>query len=410
MKKCMILLLSAVLAFSLAACQINAGNQTGEQSAVTTVPSELPHQHSYVKTVTDPTCVSAGYATYTCDCGHSYLQDLVDPSGHSYADTVVAPTADARGYTEHTCTACGDVYKDAFVDSIDNSHKHRYVVSKNVDPGCVTIGYTVYTCSCGDSYMDNLINATGHSYAVQVVPPTAGIRGYTEHTCTACGDVYTDTFIEALPVPHQHQYIEVEVFAPDCIAEGCSLFRCECGDEFYGRYTAVVDHDYVSTVVAPDHTSEGFTDHRCRVCGDWYRDTFVDRTPEHAFTASDVIAPTCSMEGFTLYSCDCGEFYTQDHVPATGHHYTAETVVEPTYDAGGYTVYVCADCGDTYHGDHTDKLQPEEDEPSSGHVCSGDNHEEIQQGGYTYVYCDTIESPYLSEDGFTVYYPYEYYF
>ena len=412
MKKCIALLLSAALGLSLTACRADVGDHTEEPSANTTSPTvqqdTTTHQHSYAKAVKASGCLTVGYTTYTCDCGDSYFRELTDPTGHSYVDSVIAPTADTQGYTEHTCSDCGDTYKDTFVDPDGTSHKHSYAASENVAPGCITIGYTMYTCNCGDSYMDDLAKAIGHSYTDVLIPPTIGAQGCTQHTCTACGDVFTDSFVEALPAPHQHQYIEAKVIAPDCVAEGCSLYRCDCGDELYGKYTAVVDHNYYSTVVAATHTTEGFTEHRCTVCDDWYRDTFVERTPEHSYVVSDVVDPTCAMEGFTLYRCDCGDFYTADHVPATGHSYAVDRVVEPTYDAQGYTVYICSGCGDTYHGDYTEKLQPEQ--PSNGHVCSGDYHEEIQQGGYTYVYCDTIESPYFDEDSYTVYYPYDYYF
>ena len=411
MKKYIALLAAAILAVSLAACESETDSPTEVPTASTAPQAETPttpvHQHSYAKTIITPTCTAAGYTEYTCDCGDSYFQDLINAAGHSYGEKVVAPTADAEGYTEHTCTACGDVYTGSFVDRIDPSHKHSYTATKTVAPTCMSMGYTVYSCTCGDSYMKNPVDAAGHSYTEKVIEPTIDNKGYTEHTCTACGDVFTDSFMDALPAPHQHQYFEAEVYTPNCIAEGCSLYRCDCGDVFYGNYTAMTDHSFASTVVAPTHTTEGFTAYHCTVCDDWYRDTFVDRTPEHTYVVSDVLEPTCAMEGFTLYCCDCGDYYTADHVAATGHSYVVDRVVEPTYDAQGYTVYSCTSCGDTYHDDYTEKLQPEEE---NGHKCSGDCHVEIQQGGYTYVYCDTIESPYLSEDGFTVYYPYDYYF
>lgn len=443
MKKSVILLLTSILLLLLTACHADTASPS-----TPSITDETTHLHHFTQTVTAPNCTTAGYTTYTCDCGESYFKNLTDAIGHSYTNTTVPPTSDAEGYTQHTCTTCGDVFTDSFVDPIDLSHKHRYAISEKIAPGCTTVGYTVYSCDCGDSYMDNLSDATGHSYADQIIPPTADAQGYTEHSCTACGDIYTDTFTEALPVPHQHQYVEAEIFAPDCIAEGCTLYRCDCGDEFYGNYTAIVDHKYSSYVVAPTHTSEGFTSYTCSGCGDSYQSNFVARTPGHTHLPVEVIAPTCKTEGYTFYECACGDCYLDDYVSTTEHSYTvaaviqpncateghtiylcecgdeysevfasslphtyvAVKVVEPTYDTEGYTVYFCTGCGDTYQSDYTEKLQPEEDEPSSEHSCSGDCHEEIQQGGYTYVYCDTIEAPYLSEDGFTVYYPYEYYF
>jgi len=40
--------------------------------------------HNYEAIVTAPTCVDAGFTTYSCVCGESYIADEVAPTGHSY--------------------------------------------------------------------------------------------------------------------------------------------------------------------------------------------------------------------------------------------------------------------------------------------------------------------------------------
>ena len=55
--------------------------------------------HSYNEVVTAPTCTEAGYTTYTCTCGDTYVSDEVAALGHSWVDaTVEAPK---------TCSVCG---------------------------------------------------------------------------------------------------------------------------------------------------------------------------------------------------------------------------------------------------------------------------------------------------------------
>ena len=54
---------------------------------------EEPHVHSYTSAVTAPTCTEQGYATYTCECGDSYVDDYVEATGHTYENG--------------SCTACG---------------------------------------------------------------------------------------------------------------------------------------------------------------------------------------------------------------------------------------------------------------------------------------------------------------
>ena len=51
--------------------------------------------HTYIFTVTPPTCIEQGYTTYTCACGDSYVDDYVEATGnHSFENGV--------------CTVCGE--------------------------------------------------------------------------------------------------------------------------------------------------------------------------------------------------------------------------------------------------------------------------------------------------------------
>ena len=48
--------------------------------------------------------------------------------------------------------------------SFATAHTHNYA-SKVVQPTCTAQGYTIHTCSCGNSYKDSYVNALGHSYS-----------------------------------------------------------------------------------------------------------------------------------------------------------------------------------------------------------------------------------------------------
>lgn len=75
------------------------------------------------------------------------------------------------------------------------THTHSY--SKNVTAAtCTQQGYTMYTCSCGDSYTADQTNAKGHSYTQKVTAPTCTEKGYTTYTCS-CGDTYTDNYTDS---------------------------------------------------------------------------------------------------------------------------------------------------------------------------------------------------------------------
>ena len=60
--------------------------------------AEEPHSHSYKSAITAPTCAEAGYTTYTCECGDSYVDDYVDATGHTYENGI--------------CTGCGSSVLD----------------------------------------------------------------------------------------------------------------------------------------------------------------------------------------------------------------------------------------------------------------------------------------------------------
>ena len=65
--------------------------------------------HTYIGSVTAPTCGERGFTTYTCiTCGDTYVSDFTEALGHNYKTAVTAATCTALGYTSYTCSRCGD--------------------------------------------------------------------------------------------------------------------------------------------------------------------------------------------------------------------------------------------------------------------------------------------------------------
>jgi hypothetical protein len=68
---------------------------------------------------------------------------------------------------------------------------------------------------------------------------------------------------------------------------------------------------------------------------------------EHSYTAV-VTPPTCTEEGYTTYTCSCGDSYIDDYVPAAGHkwgEYISNN--DATYDSDGTKTATCSVCGAT---------------------------------------------------------------
>ena len=88
-----------------------------------------------------------------------------------------------------------------------NAHTHEYTAVVT-EPTCTTNGFTTYTCSCGESYTDNVVEALGHTEVeIPAVLPTpsnentamtAGMR------CATCGTITVEP--QNIPVTMTSDY------------------------------------------------------------------------------------------------------------------------------------------------------------------------------------------------------------
>lgn len=156
--------------------------------------TEPMHTHEYTASVTPPGCTEAGFTTYTCPCGDSYRDSEIAATGHSWGQwvTTQAPTEEAAGEARRTCAACQET-EVRILPQLDPNHTHSYRAAVTA-PTCEQAGYTTYTCSCGDSYRDDQVAATGHHYKTTTVAPTETRQGYDLHTCQSCGASYQDNY------------------------------------------------------------------------------------------------------------------------------------------------------------------------------------------------------------------------
>ena len=71
----------------------NKPSETPSTPSTTETPSVPSHTHNYKSTVTNATCTSQGYTTYTCSCGDTYVSDYTNTTSHTYSNG--------------KCTTCG---------------------------------------------------------------------------------------------------------------------------------------------------------------------------------------------------------------------------------------------------------------------------------------------------------------
>ncbi|MBR5825539.1 MAG: leucine-rich repeat protein [Clostridia bacterium] len=87
----------------------------------------------------------------------------------------------------------------------------------------------------------------------------------------------------------------------------------------------------------------------CSVCGEELsRETEIVSATGHSYETS-VTAPTCEENGYTTYTCACGDTYTSDEVSAIGHDYEGVLTTEPTCTEKGVKTFTCKnDASHTY--------------------------------------------------------------
>lgn len=130
---------------------------------------------------------------------------------------------------------------------------------------------------------------------------------------------------------YEHKYTDT-VIPPTCTERGCTVHLCACGDKREDSYTPPLGHNYKGGI--------------CVRCG--ILDPNKDIPHKHDFIPI-VTKPTCLTEGFTTYTCSCGECYTKDYVSAVGHKTQLQNAKAVGCLTGGYTGdEVCTVCGKVF--------------------------------------------------------------
>ena len=202
--------------------------------------------HDYDNIPHDATCTAAGYVEHICAlCDHTYTDGETEALGHADdngdykcdrcstnmlpADgtTLTIPEAIAVAKVAGTAYSTEKYYITGIIKSVYNTtYGNLYLV--DADGNEITIyglysadgktrydamsykpvagdELTVYTvlglynstAQGKNAWMDDVV-AHEHNYVDSVTDPTCTKAGYTTHSCTICGNYYTDSEVEAL--------------------------------------------------------------------------------------------------------------------------------------------------------------------------------------------------------------------
>ena len=146
-------------------------------------------------------------------------------------------------------------------------------------------------------------------------------------------------------------------------------------------------------------------------------DPTVPTEPVHEHSYSEeVTEPTCTENGFTTFTCECGDSYEAYPTVPTGHSWSDwVTTKEPTETATGTAQRTCADCGEKENR-VLDKVIPDHTHSYTGKVttaatctkegvktftcsCGGSYTEKISKISHSYK--DTVTKPTCTEKGYT---------
>ena len=223
---------------------------------------------------------------------------------------------------------------------------------------------------------------TGYGTSEHTVPATCGADGRIETVCSNCGEVIAT---KVIPATGEHTW------------------------------------DNGTVTAEPTETTPGERTYTCVICGKT-RTEVIPATGEHTFVFTKTVAPTCTAEGYDLYTgSGCGATEKRSVKAALGHKWDGGAVTtEPTETTPGVKTYTCTVCGETktevipatgphIHDwdDGTVTTEPTETEPGERThtcvICGKTKTEAIPATGeHTFVFTKNV-APTCTAEGYDLY-------
>ena len=261
--------------------------------------------------------------------------------------------AEASCTTAKTCSVCNTVD--------GNIPGHQYVSVDTVPATCSAPGLRTHTCSvCGDSYTEELAQmahkleaatctspaiclgcgesegeALGHNYTSKVTKnATCAEEGETTFTCGRCADTYTEA-IEKLP----HTFKDATCADPmTCTACGATEGEA-LGHTWVDATCTTAKTCSVCQATEGEALGHTWVDASCTAAKTCSVCNFVDgKIPGHQYVSVDTVPATCSAPGLRTHTCSvCDDSYTEE-LAQMDHKLEAATCTSPA---------ICLGCGES---------------------------------------------------------------
>ena len=119
---------------------------------------------------------------------------------------------------------------------------------------------------------------------------------------------------------HSHSYTSKVTTAPTCTQSGVKTFTCSCGDS-YTQSISSTGHSYVTNVITPTCTEQGYTKTTCKNCSYISINSFVPATGHTYSEWVTTIQPTTTQTGLKTKTCHCGAKVTETIPKLTATEY-----------------------------------------------------------------------------------------
>ena len=131
------------------------------------------------------------------------------------------------------------------------------------------------------------------------------------------GNIYVAPYTAPLD-SHKCQYTGKVTKQPTCTETGIKTYTCSCGKSYTEKIPAT-GHKYVNTFVPPTTSENGYTLHKCSVCGNSYKDNPV--TYENGWYYCDTLPSGITSDKYTI---EYNNYYEKTQITSPGSDWKKE--------------------------------------------------------------------------------------
>ena len=241
------------------------------------------------------------------------------------------------------------------IDETDHSYE-----TEVVPPTCVESGYIVYTCACGDIYLEENAPAIGHDYRVLVTAATCSREGSRTSTCQVCDHVVTKTLS---CIPHTYVWDTCTVCGNQNKAYTPPKFYLfgYINGVNYGceeDYQSMGIYQFVDGRVNAMFTEDSYVGVKTEENGAWYMtdgwqgmettSVKLHDTRDISAAADKLYVPANTPVTFTLELNQDGTLTLSYDQSACSHDYQYISRTDPSCIVNGTAEYQCTICQERY--------------------------------------------------------------